>query len=135
MLAGYRPVVMDSGAMLPTLSSGDVVMDRPIAASEVKVGDLVAFRDPALAPGTLLRRVREAHPDGPDVRFVTKGDANRGVERWTIGADQPIGLVAYRVPGLGRMVSATRSVWGIVVLIAAAAAAFAMKRFGRAAAT
>jgi signal peptidase len=135
MLAGYRPVVVDSGAMIPTLSSGDVVMDRPITASQARVGDLVAFRDPADASGTLLRRVREAHPDGSAVRFVTKGDANRGVERWTIGADQRIGLVAYRVPWLGTLVSAARSGWGIALLIGAAGATFALRKFGRAAST
>lgn len=66
---GHLRIKARGGSMIPFIRDGDLVLVSPAEGSEVRVGDVICYREP---PGRLfLHRVirREAG------RFVTKGDA------------------------------------------------------------
>jgi signal peptidase I len=104
---GDRSFTVMSGSMSPAIKTGDVVVERPIAPLGAKVGDVVTFRDPEGSRRLITHRVKGMRASGHTVRFVTKGDANNAVERWSVQEDGRIGRVVYRLPKLGYVLA-----WG-----------------------
>src|SRR5687767_6954777 len=101
-LAGFRPMVVQSGSMAPTLLPGDAIVARTVSPAAVRVGQVVTFRDPSRQGMLLTHRVVERSRDAAGYTFVTRGDANTGEERWSIAENGKLGRLAVRVPGLGR---------------------------------
>jgi signal peptidase len=99
--AGFQAMVDRSDSMQPAIGAGDVVLVRTIAPSQASAGDIVTFRDPDRGERLLTHRVVSVRADGDTYAFVTRGDANTGVERWTIPADGSLGRFVARVPGAG----------------------------------
>jgi signal peptidase I len=100
---GFRALVVQSGSMSPTIEAGDVVVVRMVIPSEVAVGDIVTFHDQSR--GRLVtHRVTKVKPDVDSISFVTRGDANTGVERWALPRSGSMGKVAFHVSGLGYVV-------------------------------
>jgi len=93
-----KSLTVMSGSMEPTIGTGDVVVARQTSPMDVRVGDIVTFRDPLEHDRLITHRVREMHVEGDTVVFVTKGDANTGVEHWALPKEGTIGRVAFHVP-------------------------------------
>ncbi len=131
---GFRSLTVLSGSMEPLLRTGDVVVVATIPPSRARVGDVVTFPDPENGDRLITHRVRYARATVEDVRFVTRGDANTGEERWSVPRDGTIGRVTYRVPKLGYVLHAVRSPAGRVALVAIPAtllAAYALSAIWR----
>jgi signal peptidase I len=100
--AGVTPHVEASDSMRPLLRAGDVVWLEDVRAAEARVGDVIAFAHPDRGD-TVLHRVVARRRAGDALAFTTRGDANTGVERWSIDAGGVVGRYAgVRVPGVGR---------------------------------
>ncbi len=111
-VAGFQSFAVLSGSMEPTIGTGDVVVVRSIAPLEARVGDVVTFRSPE-NPGKLVtHRAVSIQAAGETVSFVTKGDANTGIERWAIATGGTIGKVEYRIPKLGYITNRIGSRFG-----------------------
>jgi signal peptidase I len=115
---GYRSLTVMSGSMEPTIGVGDVVMERQVPPFDVHVGDIVTFRDPNEQSTLITHRVRSLKVHDGAVDFVTKGDANNTVERWTIPIDGRLGLVALHVPKVGYALVWASGKTGRIALIA-----------------
>ena len=63
LLFGQRPVVVLSGSMEPAFSPGDVLIERSIEPSQVKVGQIVTFHEPGTGR-MLTHRVRSVESRG-----------------------------------------------------------------------
>jgi signal peptidase len=114
---GYGSLTVLSGSMEPTLHVGDVVVERRVPPLALRVGDVVTFRDPA-NPGRLYtHRVVSMSASEGSVAFVTRGDANTGVERWSIPEGGSVGRVEYRIPLLGYVTNRAGSRFGRFALI------------------
>ncbi len=102
VMVGLRPLVVLSGSMEPALHVGDVNVMRRIDPSDARTGEIVTFENPANRRVTThrVRSVRRGAHGGYD--FMTKGDANNAVERWTLPANGRLGRTVYRVPAVGR---------------------------------
>jgi signal peptidase len=112
-----KSLTVMSGSMEPTIGTGDVVVARQTSPMDVRVGDIVTFRDPLEHDRLITHRVREMHVEGDTVVFVTKGDANTGVEHWALSKDGTIGRVAFHVPKLGYFMVWFHSRYGLLLLI------------------
>jgi len=111
-LFGSRSLTVLSGSMEPRLNVGDVVVVEQVLPLDVRVGDIVTFRDPEDASRLITHRVREIEADDRSVGFVTKGDANTSVEHWSVTPDGTIGRVQYHVWRLGYLMFWIRSPLG-----------------------
>jgi signal peptidase len=100
-LVGREAFTVLSGSMTPTLRVGDVVVDKPIHPDEIRIGDIVTFRDPDSPRRLLTHRVVSLRIRGTEAFVDTKGDANETTERWSIPVQGTLGRVEYRVPKLG----------------------------------
>jgi signal peptidase I len=115
---GLKPYTVRSGSMQPTIDTGDIVVDTTIRPTEAGVGDIVTFKDSQRSGELITHRVRAVRRDGDQLDFVTRGDANNNVERWSVPANGSIGKVVYRVPKLGYALASTGSGPGRIALIA-----------------
>jgi signal peptidase I len=128
LAGGYRVLVVRSGSMAPALQAGDAIVVRAVAPAAARPGQVVTFRDPSRAGLLVTHRVRELRERDGRVEVVTRGDANREVERWSIGADGRLGRLVLRLPRAGRLLGWLATPWlisGLLLggsLVAAAAA-------------
>ena len=116
MLAAAVPVVFGgrsfsvmSGSMEPNISTGDLVITKAISPRDADTGDIVTFNDPEKQGRLLTHRVASSRPAADNYSFVTKGDANNTVERWSVPAEGTIGQVVFRLPKLGYVLSFTKT--------------------------
>ena len=114
---GYQALTVKSGSMEPTLGTGDVVLDAAIAPGEVRIGDIVTFTNPDDPSQLITHRVRDRQANGDQVEFVTRGDANDASEEWSVSADGELGLVRYKIPGLGIVLDRMRDPWARLLLV------------------
>lgn len=115
---GARSLTVMSGSMEPALSTGDVVVVRPVHPLAARVGDVVTFPSPDEGDRLITHRVRRLHARGGAVEFETKGDANNATERWSVAEGGEIGRVAYRVRKLGYVLHWAGSAHGRLLLFA-----------------
>jgi signal peptidase len=114
---GDHPHTDLTGSMEPVISPGDVVINEEIKPTAAKVGDIVTFRDPEDQAKMLTHRVVSVHRAGPDLKFVTQGDANNTQEHWQVPIDGQIGRVLYTVPWVGHIAVLARTKLGWALLV------------------
>lgn len=125
----FMPILTPS--MTPVMPKGSLAVTRPVAAQDIKEGDIIAFRPPR--PWTpkdgkpvVHRVVRDdAYAAGRVIQ--TKGDANDDADPWKIDLSGPgsYARVVHIVPGAGRAAQAVAHV-GPVTVAGAVAGLFLM---------
>lgn len=132
---GFSPVLSES--MEPHFGPGDLVLTRPLTASEVKVGDVIILP----IPGSDGKPTGERYThrvvavttgkDGLPV-VTTKGDNNPAVDPWTLRIDSAkVPHVVADVPHLGRLSLLARGT-GLRLVLLVIVAGFAMVGIKRA---
>lgn len=121
MAAGWRPYVVMSDSMRPTVAAGDVVLvTRDTGPRPLRPGDVALVADADRPAGTRLHRFVELDDEG---RVVTRGDANASPDAPSPATDV-IGRARILVPGIG-----LPALWlhrgQLVPAVAAAVATFA----------
>ena len=133
-VAGYRPVAVYTGSMKPALPVGSLAVDRPIAAEDVRVGDVITFSDPYVSGRLVTHRVVEILHTRAGRAYHTKGDANPSRDPWTIRLSGRVGRVTFAVPVAGYVLvyAHTREVrGGLLFLVAALVLAALLRRIWR----
>lgn len=111
---GTSVVVVSGHSMEQTYADGDVVVAR---AGTVAVGDVVVYR-PDGVDGLVVHRV----VGGDAVHgWVLRGDNNDWDDLWRPTADQVVGVVAWHLPGVGRVTGLLSSPAAWLALVAVAA--------------
>jgi signal peptidase len=100
-VTGVRIANVLSNSMQPEMSTGDMIVVRPVDASQIKVGDVILFRSPADPQARIAHRVVEIASSSSGLAFVTKGDANKVADRAPVPADRVLGRVQFHLPVLG----------------------------------
>ncbi len=121
--AGYRPVAVYSGSMVPTLGVGSLAVVKPVAASSVRVGDVITFNDPFVHNRRVTHRViRIAVKQDGTRAYWTKGDANPSRDPWTIALPNQVGRLSFDVPyaGYALVYAGTREVRMVLILFSVA---------------
>ena len=112
---GVRAFAVSSGSMSPAIKTGSLVFVRP--SGEYAVGDVITF--------SLKENVYTTHrvhgiqeEDGAAV-YVTKGDANEGVDTDPVTEEQIEGRVVFTLPYLGYVVAFLRTLPGFILIMSA----------------
>lgn len=71
-ILGYKPYIISTGSMEPTLKVRGLVLIKEFPYEDVQVGDIISFV-PAEIGKPVCHRVVEITPEG----FITKGDNNK----------------------------------------------------------
>ena len=116
---GWRIDGLRSGSMEPQLQKGDLIITRPVAPSEIKVGDIIMFKSPSgTASGIISHRVVGTTGSSPRL-FQTKGDANIDADPFLTPASDVVGQFSTRVPLFGNLVIALKTFPGLLVSLVA----------------
>ena len=105
---GFRPAVVLTPSMKPTINPGSLVLVKSIAPEKIKVGDVVMFW-PSADGGTdadeisVTHRVIEIKTDEETGKliFITHGDANGEGSNERVPQSQIIGKVHLAIPVVG----------------------------------
>src|SRR5262249_40870130 len=104
---GFRPLIVRSASMVPTLRVGDVVVVEPVHVAQLHRGDIITLPD---GKGQLLtHRVRTLSRSGDAIDIETRGDANRQSEYFNRDLRTQVGRIAFSVPAVGRLIVALGS--------------------------
>ena len=97
---GWRPLVVTSASMTPTVPVGAVVVVNPARRADLQVGDIGTYQDPASGL-RVTHRVIGVTTDPSGVRLLqTKGDATQSIDA-PRRPEQVVGKVMYWVPYVG----------------------------------
>jgi signal peptidase len=116
LLLGDRAVVVLSGSMEPAFAPGDVLIERGLEARQVEIGQVITFHQPG-TDRMLTHRVRKVEARGAKLVFTTKGDADNGVQRWSIDRGDELGQPLGRIPTVGRVVMLAKTPLGLVAIV------------------
>lgn len=113
----YQALVVRSGSMSPTIPTGSVVFYRKIAATQVKVGQVIVFDVPGRSGLRVTHRVHRIKT-GPTGRyFITKGDANGAPDDWHIPAVGTGWVATIHIPEIGYLLYALQSTIARLLLL------------------
>ena len=131
LAAGFKPVVVYSGSMRPTLGVGSLAVDRVAPASSLRVGDVITFNDPYTRGRLVTHRVVQIVSTKHGLAYRTKGDANAARDPWAIRLDNQVGRVAFDVPLAGYLLyySHTRQIRALLLIVFAVSVLVAALRW------
>lgn len=109
--------VVVSNSMSPQIKKGDAVVIKDIEPSNVKIGEVIIFRDPEHKEDLVIQRVVRVEDQGGVKFFSTKGDNNPQADNWKISAGEVTGGVAVRLPSFGSFLDLITTPRGYVSII------------------
>lgn len=111
--AGVHLLVFRSGSMSPTIATGDLALTRTIAASELRVDDVVSVIDSG--GNRVTHRVENIAEQGDQRQLTMRGDANErpDSEIYSVNEAQRVFFV---VPRAGYVVAWSTGPVGLVLL-------------------
>lgn len=112
---GYKPFIVLSGSMEPTILTGDIVLTRETAAGEIARNDIITFRTDK--DTVITHRVTEVVTDNGTVSFLTKGDANVGADANVVKPEMLEGKYLGRVGGIGHFAMFLQTPMGLLIFV------------------
>lgn len=117
-IGGYLPLIVLTDSMYPTIESGDLIICQTRDAETIKVGDIIAFFDPAgNGKSIVTHKVIELTDIDGELAFVTKGDANNIADTEPVPAKSLVGLYLARIPGAGNVAMFMQTTAGLIVCV------------------
>lgn len=113
-LFGIKQYVIVSESMKPVLSINDIVIVKKIDTNELKVGDIISFKD---GNSIVTHRINEVVIDNNEKSFITKGDNNNTVDSDIISTNLIEGKVISIIPKLGKISLILQNKLVLVILI------------------
>ncbi|HST50281.1 signal peptidase I [Jatrophihabitans sp.] len=112
-LLDYRTATMLTASMAPGIRPGDVIVDTPLALSDVRVGQVLTYHIPVGDHQVVSHRVIEVQRPAPGVVNIrTQGDANPAPDPWTATlTGGTVWQVRAVVPKAGVVIRALRTPW------------------------
>lgn len=104
-LIGGQALTVLSGSMQPSLSAGDLIVITPVAAEEIRTGDVVTLMPLPDDPRLVTHRVIGLGSGPQGITVITKGDANDAADG-AVPVEAVKGRLAYAVPFLGYVTDA-----------------------------
>lgn len=115
-VGGGRLLSVQSGSMQPQLAKGDLVAVTRIPTSQLAIGDVVTFANPANNKQTITHRIIAKQSDTTSSRIITKGDANEVADN-PIAPSMVIGKLQYHIPYAGFALDFIKQPIGLLLFI------------------
>lgn len=101
-IAGATPYAILTGSMRPDLPPGTLVVVRPVAATDLAIGDVITYQLSSGESQVVTHRIVAMGYDGRgELRLQTQGDANNMADAGSVRPVQVRGELWYSVPLLG----------------------------------
>jgi signal peptidase I len=119
-LTGRQTIIVGGRSMEPAIGLGSAIVTSPVAATDLRVGDVISLRagqDRALFTHRIVEVLQR--PEGVYVR--TKGDANEHPDPTAVPAGDVEGRVQLTIPLAGYLIALLSIPAGVLFLIGLAA--------------
>lgn len=114
-LFGYKPVIVASDSMQPSVLAGDLVIVKQVDEDELKAGEIIAYKE---NNGTVtVHRIVDMISSKGEVYFETKGDNNTTTDAALTAGESVVGKFSSRIVGLGNFILVIASPLGFAVLL------------------
>ena len=107
---GFKPFIVLSGSMEPTIKIGDIAIIKNVRKEDLKNGDIIAFRK---GTSVITHRIVEVNED----EYITKGDNNNTEDRFPVQYKDIEGVFIKRIPKLGNFAMFLQTTLGAVIFI------------------
>jgi signal peptidase I len=114
---GLATFVVTGGSMEPTIHKGSLVIDEPVSADKLRLGDIITFDH---YDQTTTHRIVGVEGSTSGNMFSTKGDANQITDPEPLTFPGRVGLVKLAIPGLGYAVAWMQYIWRLGATLVAA---------------
>jgi len=112
---GYKPFVVLSGSMEKTINKGDLIFVKKVDTDNLKVGDIIAFRN---ADNTVTtHRISEIVKSSKKTCFRTKGDNNNDVDQEVTCNNLVEGKYVSKIAKLGSLVIFVQEPMGFAIMM------------------
>ena len=118
-IGGHLPLIVLTDSMYPLIQSGDLIICRTTEPESVRVGDVIAFFDPA-GNGTSIvtHRVTEVTEQNGTIAWRTKGDNNNAEDTMLVPADKLVATYqGTRLAGFGNVALFMQTTPGLIVCV------------------
>ena len=114
---GLATFVVTGGSMEPTIHKGSLVIDQPVSADALRLGDVITFDH---YDQTTTHRIVGVEGSANGTMFSTKGDANQITDPEPLSFPGRVGLVKLAIPGVGYAVAWMQYIWRLGATLVAA---------------
>lgn len=114
---GLATFVVTGGSMEPTIHKGSLVIDEPVTADKLRLGDVITFDH---YDQTTTHRIVGVEGSANGAMFSTKGDANQITDPEPLSFPGRVGLVKVAIPGVGYAVAWLQYIWRMGAMLIAA---------------
>lgn len=132
---GYSRYVITGGSMTPTIAKGAVAFEKPVAVSDLEVGDIITYQPPpdSGTDALVTHRIVTMEPArGGGTLITTQGDANPKPDPWRFQLlDEEQTVVEFSVPHVGWVFIALADRTTRMLLIGGPAALIALRALGQ----
>src|SRR5437764_12731354 len=118
---GMASFVVTGGSMEPTIHKGSLVIDLPVTADTLRLGDIITFDH---YDQTTTHRIVGLEGTANGTLFSTKGDATQVGDPEPLTFPGRVGLVKLAIPGLGYAVAWMQYIWRLGAMVVAAPIVF-----------
>jgi signal peptidase I len=119
---GYATFVVTGGSMEPTIHKGSLVIDEPVTADRLHLGDIITFDH---YDQITTHRIVGVEGSAAGTMYSTKGDANEITDPEPLAFPGRVGLVRFSVPYVGYAVAWMQYAWRLGATVVAAIIFFA----------
>ncbi len=110
-ICGYKNFVVLTGSMEPTINVGDIVFVKQ--TEDIKKEDIISFR---VGNSVVTHRVIEIKKEGDKDIYITKGDANSGIDSEKTEIQDIEGKYVFKIPKVGEIFLFFQKPYGVVCL-------------------
>ena len=111
---GYKPFIVLSGSMQPSIMTGDMVFVKETDPDSLKVGDVIAYKS---GSAVVTHRIVEVKSENGETRYVTQGDANNAADQSLVKPADVEGIYQRRVAGAGNLAMFMQTTTGMILFV------------------
>lgn len=116
---GTLPLIVLTDSMYPDIKSGDLIICKTVDATDVEIGDVISFYDPASRNSAVVTHmVIDIIEEDGKRSFKTKGINNNTEDRLAVPEANLIAeYTGIRIPGAGNLAIFMQSTTGLIVCV------------------
>ncbi|MDR3759670.1 MULTISPECIES: signal peptidase I [Enterocloster] len=111
---GYKPFIVLSGSMEPSIMTGDMVFVKETDPDSLKVGDVIAYKS---GSAVVTHRIVEVKSENGETRYVTQGDANNAADQGMVKPADVEGIYQRRIAGAGNLAMFMQTTTGMILFV------------------
>jgi len=112
---GISPLTVLTNSMNPYIKSGDLVIIKKAKPSDIKVNDVITFKDSSTK--FITHRVASIKQNHGKLGFMTKGDNNNVADTNIVTSKNLVGKLVWKVPKAGYFAKFVSGPIGFILLI------------------